>query len=65
MYPYSPSHLVYTSVHDQKADQRIQRKDFPRIHLDVHRCTSRCIPGVHLDVSRENISFELFDLPFD
>ena len=61
MYPYSPSHLVYTSVHDQKADQRIQRKDFPGIHLDVHRCTS----GVHLDVSRENLSFELFDLPFD
>ena len=50
MYPYSPSHLVYTSVHDQKADQRIQRKDFPGIHLDVHR---------------ENLSFELFDLPFD
>ena len=50
MYPYSPSHLVYTSVHDQKADQRIQRKDFP---------------GVHLDVSWENLSFELFDLPFD
>ena len=43
MYPYSPSHLVYTSVHDQKADQRIQRKD----------------------VSRENLSFELFDLSFD
>ena len=35
MYPYSPSHLVYTSVHDQKADQRVQRKDFPGI-LDVH-----------------------------
>ena len=50
MYPYSPSHLVYTSVHDQKADQRVQRKDFP---------------GVHLVVSRENLSFELFDLPFD
>ena len=48
MYPYSPSHLVYTSVHDQKTDQRIQRKDFPGIH-----------------VSRENLSFELFDLPFD
>ena len=57
MYPYSPSHLVYTSVHDQKADQRVQRKDFPRIQLDVHR--------VHLVVSRENLSFELFDLPFD
>ena len=52
MYPYSLSHLVYTSVHDQKADQRIQRKDFPGIHLDV-------------DVSWENLSFELFDLPFD
>ena len=36
MYPYSPSHLVYTSVHDQKADQRVQRKDFPGIQLDVH-----------------------------
>ena len=35
MYPYSPSHLVYTSVHDQKADQRVQRKDFPGIHPDV------------------------------
>ena len=54
MYPYSPSHLVYTSVHDQKADQRIQRKDFPGIHL-----------AVHLDVAWENLSFELFDLPFD
>ena len=43
MYPYSPSHLVYTSIHDEKADQRIQRKDFPGI----------------------NLSFELFDLPFD
>ena len=31
MYPYSPSHLVYTSVHDQRVDQRIQRKDFPGI----------------------------------
>ena len=57
MYPYSPSHLVYTSVHDQKADQRIQKKNFPGIHLHVHWCT--------LDVSRENVSFELFDLPFD
>ena len=47
MYPYSPLYLVYTSVHDQKADQRVQRKD------------------VHLVVSRENLSFELFDLPFD
>ena len=45
VYPYSPSHLVYTSVHDQKADQRVQRKDFPGIQLDVHRCTSSCIPG--------------------
>ena len=35
---------------DQRVDQRVQRKDFPRIHLDV---------------SRENLSFELFDLPFD
>ena len=50
MYPYSPLHLVYTSVHDQRADQRIQRKDFPEIHLDV---------------AWENPSFELFDLPFD
>ena len=37
---------VYTSVHDQ----RVQRKDFL---------------GVHLDVAWENPSFELFDLPFD
>ena len=59
MYPYSPSHLVYTSVHDQKADQRVQRKDFPGIQLDVHG------KNVHLVVSRENLSFELFDLPFD
>ena len=42
---------------DQRVDQRVQRKDFPGIHLDVHR--------VHLDVSRENLSFEFFDLPFD
>ena len=48
MYPYSPSHLVYTSVHDQKADQRVQSKDFPGIQLDVHRCTSSCIPGKSL-----------------
>ena len=26
---------MYTNVHDQNTDQRIQRKDFPRIHLDV------------------------------
>ena len=63
MYPYSPSHLVYTSVHDQKADQRVQRKDFPGIQLDVHLVVSR--ENVHLVVSRENLSFELFDLPFD
>ena len=37
---------------DQRVDQRVQRKDFPR-------------DGVHLDVSRENLSFEFFDLPFD
>ena len=42
---------------DQRVDQRVQRKDFPAIQLDV--------PGVHLVVSRENLSFELFDLPFD
>ena len=35
---------------DQRIDQRVQRKDFPGIQLDVHR---------------ENLSFELFDLPFD
>ena len=35
---------------DQRVDQRVQRKDFPWIHLDVHR---------------ENLSFEYFDLPFD
>ena len=35
---------------DQRVDQRVQRKDFPEIHLDV---------------SRENLSFEFFDLPFD
>ena len=29
----------------QRADQRVQRKDFPGIQLDVHRCTSSCIPG--------------------
>ena len=39
---------------DQRVDQRVQRKDFPGIHLDVH-----------LDVSRENLSFEFFDLPSD
>ena len=35
---------------DQRVDQRVQRKDFP---------------GKQLDVSRENPSFELFDLLFD
>ena len=35
---------------DQRVDQRVQRKDFP---------------GIQLVVSRENLSFELFDLPFD
>ena len=35
---------------NQRLDQRVQRKDFP---------------GIHLDVSRENLSFEFFDLPFD
>ena len=44
---------------DQRVDQRVQRKDFPGIHLDVQ------YTGVHLDVSRENLSFEFFDLPFD
>ena len=34
---------------DQRVDQRVQRKDFPRLHL----------------VSQENLSFEFFDLPFD
>ena len=43
MYPYSASHQ---SVHDQRAHQRIQRKDFPEIHLDV---------------AWEIPSFELFD----
>ena len=42
---------------DQRVDQRVQRKDFSMLHLDVHWCTSRCIP--------ENLSFEFFDLPFD
>ena len=50
MYPYSPSHLVYTSVHDQKADQRVQRKDFPGIQLDVHRVQRKDFPGIQLDV---------------
>ena len=27
--------------------------------------TNKEKPGVHLVVSRENLSFELFDLPFD
>ena len=35
---------------DQRVDQRVQREDFP---------------GLRLDVSRENLSFEFFDLPFD
>ena len=35
---------------NQKVDQRVQRKDFPRLHLDV---------------SQENLSFDFFDLPFD
>ena len=37
---------------DQRVDQRVQRKDFPMLHLDV-------------DVSRENLFFELFDMPFE
>ena len=32
---------------DQRVDHRVQRKDFP---------------GIHLDVSRENLSFEFFNL---
>ena len=28
-----------------KVDQRVQRNNFPGIHLNVHRCTSGCIPG--------------------
>ena len=35
---------------DQRVDQRVQRKDFP---------------GIHLDVFQENLFFEFFDLPFD
>ena len=33
MYPYSTSHTI---VHDERADERVQRKHFPGIHLDVH-----------------------------
>ena len=28
-----------------KIDQRVQRNNFPGIHLNVHRCTSGCILG--------------------
>ena len=28
-----------------KVDQRVQRDNFPGIHLDVNQCTSGCIPG--------------------
>ena len=27
-----------------RVDQRVQRNNFPRIHLNVHWCTSGCIP---------------------
>ena len=28
-----------------KVDQRVQKINFPGIHLNVHQCTSECIPG--------------------
>ena len=28
-----------------KVDQRVQRNNFPGIHLNVHQCTSECISG--------------------
>ena len=57
----TPSHLRskrYTGIHKPcipvlfliprvhlKVDQRVQRNNFPGIHLNVHQCTSGCIPG--------------------
>ena len=54
--PCIPGLIPSPRVH-LKIDQRIQRNNFPEIHLNVHH-------GVHLDVSWENHSFELFDQSF-
>ena len=40
-----------------KVDQRVQRNNFPGIHLNVQWYTSRCIPGSY--------SFKLFDLKLE
>ena len=42
--PCIPGLFSLPRVH-LKVDQRVQRNNFPRIHLNVHRCTSGCIPG--------------------
>ena len=42
--PCIPGLFLLPRVH-LKIDQRVQRNNFPKIHLNVHRCTSGCIPG--------------------
>ena len=37
--------------------RRVQINNSPRLHSDVHQCTS--------DVARESYSFDLFDMPLD
>ena len=42
--PCIPGLFPLPRVH-LKVDQRVQRNNFPGIHLNVHRCTSGCILG--------------------
>ena len=42
--PCNPGLFPLPRVH-LKVDQRVQRNNFPGIHLNVYQCTSGCIPG--------------------
>ena len=37
----------------------------PTLHVHDQRVQRKHFPGIHLDVARKNPSFELFDLPID
>ena len=42
--PCIPGLFPITRIH-LKVDQRVQRNNSPRIHLNIHWCTYECIPG--------------------
>ena len=51
LFPISRVHL--------KVDQRVQRNNFPRIHLNVNQCTSECISGKLLFDQSFDLKIEL------